>query len=244
MNIEVRRSPNKSLGRNRMEVIVIHHWDDPSKNPSLNGVVSWLTNPASQVSAHYVVSDKRVIQLLNEDEIGWHAREANPFSIGIEIDPNVQGDTYKTVAALVRDIRSRRGNIPLKRHRDYVNTSCPGNIDVERIDRESKNVSQKEDDMSKVSGLGVDHLFRTKLGRTCDPKQKQDLMKTFDFDGLNAWIESLPEYKNKVAAAKRGEVNFKDFLVQDYRGAYRPQVRNADVKKINDGIKLIQEALK
>jgi hypothetical protein len=152
MNLNRRITPNRWIGGNRMEVIVIHWWDDPSKKPSLGGVVNWLTNAASQVSAHYVVSGNTVYQLAEENDITWHARDANPFSIGIEVDPNTPPGTYETLGELVRDIRSRRGNLPLKRHSDYVQTGCPGSIDLARIDREAK---KKEDDMSPEQAAEV-----------------------------------------------------------------------------------------
>src|SRR5690554_219937 len=122
MNIIRTDTPNKWPGGNSCQVIVVHHWDDPAKNPTLSGVLSWLRNPSSQVSAHYIVSDKTVYQLADETDRCWHALQANSFGIGIEIDPNTPGDTYKTVGALVRAIRSRRGNIPIEPHSKHVNT--------------------------------------------------------------------------------------------------------------------------
>lgn len=138
MNIVKNITQNKWTGGNRMEVIVIHWWNDPAQKPTMEGVVSWFLNPKSQVSAHYVVSGDKVIQMADETDMTWHAMQANSFAIGIEIDPNVPGNTYKTVGELVKQIRSRRGNLPLKRHSEYVNTTCPGNIDLDRIEIESK----------------------------------------------------------------------------------------------------------
>lgn len=135
MNLRFVPTPNKWLGGNRCEVIIIHWWDRPEKRPTLAGVVGHLTNPASKVSAHYVVSDDQVVQLAVEADRTWHALQANSFAIGIEVDPNTPGRTYETVAALVADIRKRRGNLPLKRHKDYVDTTCPGNIDLGKIEQ-------------------------------------------------------------------------------------------------------------
>jgi hypothetical protein len=225
MNLIKQITPNKWIGGNRMEVLIVHWWDEPHKKPSLGGVVSWLMNPSSQVSAHYVVSDKTVYQLAEENDKAWHALQANDFAIGIEIDPNTPGDTYKTAGELVRAIRSRRGELPLKRHSDYVNTGCPGSIDLDRIDRESK---RKEEEM--VSGLGVDYLFRSLLGRTCDPQQKKDLMNEYTFDELEAWVKQLPEYKKKVKRAGKGDVYLGDYLPQDFRASFAKSVNVKDLK--------------
>lgn len=40
--------------------IVIHHWDDPEKAPSFDGVLSWFVSERGRNSAHYVVEDGRV----------------------------------------------------------------------------------------------------------------------------------------------------------------------------------------
>lgn len=132
-----RTSPNRSKRRSKVRRIVIHHWDDPKRKPSLDGVLSWLTNPRSKVSAHYVVSGRRVYRIVPESEVAWHARGGNSYSIGIECDPMQQDETYETVAALIRDIRSRHGDIPLIRHRDVKgsSTTCPGTYDLARLDR-------------------------------------------------------------------------------------------------------------
>lgn len=124
------------FGRPRANEIVIGHWwGDPNANPTFRGVVNWLCNPRSQVSAHYVVGQGQMAQLVDEDDAAWHARQANPFSIGIEIDPNANDDTYQRVGWLVYDIRKRKGQLPLKGHNVYVSTQCPGHIDLARIDR-------------------------------------------------------------------------------------------------------------
>ena len=130
-------SPNRSVRRSKIRRIVIHHWDDPARNPSLAGVVSWLTSTRSRVSAHYVVSERQVYQLVPESVVAWHAAGGNQDSIGIELDPRQQDSTYETAAALIRDIRSRHGDIPLVRHRDVKGsyTSCPGTYDLGRLDR-------------------------------------------------------------------------------------------------------------
>lgn len=140
-----RISPNRSVRRSKIRRIVIHHWDDPKRKPSLAGVVSWLTSTRSRVSAHYVVSERQVYRLVPESVVAWHAAGGNSDSIGIELDPRQQDSTYETAAALIRDIRSRHGDIPLVRHRDVKGsyTSCPGTYDLARLDRLARGQSAK-----------------------------------------------------------------------------------------------------
>lgn len=140
-----RISPNRSVRRSKIRRIVIHHWDDPARKPSLPGVVSWLTSTRSRVSAHYVVSERQVYRLVPESVVAWHAAGGNQDSIGIECDPRQQDETYETVAALIREIRARHGDIPLVRHRDVKGsyTSCPGTYDLARLDRLARGQSAK-----------------------------------------------------------------------------------------------------
>lgn len=139
MSYEWIASPNYQPGRTqRIQAIVIHWWDDPAKKPVIQGVINHFKNPAIEVSAHYVVSGDRIVQMVKESDTAWHARQANPYSIGIEIDPNTPGNTYATVARLVREIRARHGNLPLKKHNEFNQTSCPGTLDIARIDREAR----------------------------------------------------------------------------------------------------------
>lgn len=164
-------SPNRSVRRSKIRRIVIHHWDDPARRPSLSGVVSWLTSTSSRVSAHYVVSERQVYQLVPESAVAWHAAGGNFDSIGIELDPRQQDSTYETAAALIRDIRSRHGDIPLVRHRDVKGsrTTCPGTYDLARLDRLARGVQSApakpvSKPASKPNGAGklaVDGRFGT-----------------------------------------------------------------------------------
>lgn len=122
-------SPNYRQGRPRpIRYIVLHTTQG-------NDSRGWLTNPASQVSAHYLVRGARVYQLVDEDDTAWHAGRIagtpttplytpgvnpNDESIGIEMEGYAANpldtDTINTTAALIADIRKRRGALPLVSH--------------------------------------------------------------------------------------------------------------------------------
>lgn len=72
----------------------------------------------------------------------------------------------------------------------------------------------KENDM--VSEKGVDYLFRVLLGRSADPKQKLEFTKSFTFDALEDWIRNLPEFKDKVSLANKGEYDLNNLIVYPY----------------------------
>lgn len=115
--------------------IVIHITDG---GPSINGPISWFQDPASGVSAHYIVGrDGEVVQMVADQDVAWHAHGANADSIGIEhvartpgtlsrARPGMVGATwhdpglplteaqYCASAALVRSLCERYG-IPMDR---------------------------------------------------------------------------------------------------------------------------------
>jgi len=75
-------SPNfSSRGGTKIDAIVIH-----TTEGSYSGSLSWMKNPASQVSAHYLVNTNGAItQLVDLANRAWHATYYNSRSIGIEI---------------------------------------------------------------------------------------------------------------------------------------------------------------
>ena len=134
-------SPNFWKGTNKPKYIVLHttqSWGTSS--------IGWFQNPASQVSAHYVIrEDGTIVAMVHEKDSAWHAgavmRPSTPLytgvnpnleSIGIEIvgyaATQITFEQVDAVARLVRDIRSRYGDIPTVTHHelDTVNRFDPG----------------------------------------------------------------------------------------------------------------------
>lgn len=131
-------SPNQNARPGAPRFIVIHHWG--SRGQDFDNVLNWLTVKRSRVSAHYVAEAGRVERIVSEDRRAWHAGDdyGNDYGIGVECRPEATDGDYATVAALVRDIRSRHGDLPLFPHRKYSpGNICPGVWDLERIDREA-----------------------------------------------------------------------------------------------------------
>lgn len=119
-------SPNFWWG-NDPKYVIIHHWG--SDGQSFNGVVSWLCNRRSYVSAHYVVGGNQCACLVDEGKSAWHAgnRWYNTHSIGIECRPEMDAESYKTVIETVAMIYKHLGKvIPVIGHKDVAQTACPG----------------------------------------------------------------------------------------------------------------------
>lgn len=77
------KSPNFSARNGAVIDKIVCHY---TTSDNATGVISWLTNPSSQVSAHYVISkDGTITQLVRDSDRAWHAYQHNANSIGIEV---------------------------------------------------------------------------------------------------------------------------------------------------------------
>ena len=133
-------SPNQNARNSRIKSITIHHWG--SRGQKFDNVVHWLCQKRAGTSAHYVVEAGKVACIVDPDRRAWHAGNSrgNHESIGIECRPEATDGDYATVAALIADLRAVYGNLPLKRHRDWTATACPGVWDIQKLDRLARGV--------------------------------------------------------------------------------------------------------
>lgn len=119
--------------------ITIHWWGDPAQNPSFEGVRDYLCRPNGNTSAHFVATgtNRQVACIVAPGDIAWHTGSArgNAITIGIECDPRCRDEDYDVIAELVADIRSAYGDVPIYSHNMWIQTTCPGNYDINRIDQ-------------------------------------------------------------------------------------------------------------
>lgn len=120
--------------------IAIHWWGDPATNPQFAGVVNHLCDPNSGVSAHFVATgtDRQVACLVDLPDASWATVSANPYTISIECDPRCRNEDYDVVAELIAELRKEYGDLPLVPHKQFIRTTCPGNYDLARLDREAR----------------------------------------------------------------------------------------------------------
>lgn len=124
-------------GRPRtIEIVAQHWWGDPNTNPTFEGVIATLCNPSRQASAHFVATGtgRRVACLVDLNNASWATNSANPYSISIEGDPRCRPEDYDVIAELIAELRVAYGiQLPIKPHREFVATACPGNYDLNRL---------------------------------------------------------------------------------------------------------------
>jgi hypothetical protein len=103
-------SPNRSERTRTVSKLVLH-----TTEGSGTGAESWLINPQSKASAHYIVMEdgREVVRLVPEAERAWHARGHNNDSIGIEIagyhNRDIPESQLRVAVELAYQIMQRHG---------------------------------------------------------------------------------------------------------------------------------------
>lgn len=125
-------SPNfSSRDGGKINSIILHYTTAGTAQSSINH----FKNPASQVSAHYII-DKNgdIYQMVQDNDKAWHAGNANRHSIGIEHVAKV-GDKLtevqeKSSIALIKWLMTeyKISKDSIQGHKQVGSTSCPGNI--------------------------------------------------------------------------------------------------------------------
>lgn len=139
---------NYSPGRQGNPVaIIVQHW----MAGTIDAALARFMNPASVVSAHYLVGQKRgqILQLVRDTDTAFHAGawDFNVRSIGIEAEASPTmpptDDLYANLTELYQHLRDTHGltlddGMTVLPHRAIVATQCPGTIDIPRIIRQAQ----------------------------------------------------------------------------------------------------------
>ena len=110
--------------------IVLHNTDGTAKS-----AVNWFMDPASKVSAHYIIDrGGTILKCVDEYNTAWHAGNniINQCSIGIEIEayqasPNMTAEQEKVLVELIKELMIKYKITPenIGLHRFYKATKCP-----------------------------------------------------------------------------------------------------------------------
>lgn len=182
-------------GMTNIDKIIIHHWG--AKGQKFDNVVSWFLNPHSEVSAHYVVESGRVCQMVKLSNKAWHCYQHNVNSVGIECRPEMTDGDLETAAEVVARVWKEVGKkLPLKGHKDFNNTSCPGSYYAKLNDIKIRAEKYYDGKPIKVE-LEVDGI----LG-VLSVKALQKWLGTVQDGWITGQIEALEEYTPSLYAVK------------------------------------------
>jgi len=166
--------------------ITIHWWGDPNTNPTYEGVISWFSQTRSQVSAHDVITGtgSRVAVMVDYNNAAWHAGNAqgNATSLGFECDPRCRDEDYEAVAQDVAETWRYYGReIPLRPHKSWQATACPGNYDLNRIANRAREINNPQPAKVTASADQVKQAYRDILEREVD----EGGLHTFTTNGMS-----------------------------------------------------------
>lgn len=134
---------NFNKGRNTKQYIVIHDTGNTKAGADAVNHFKYFNNGERGASAHYFVDDKRILQLVRDDDRSWHCGKKygvapmsqvnNDNSIGIEICVNSDGDYKKAFdyAVELTKILMEMYDIQAKnvvRHYDACLKTCPASM--------------------------------------------------------------------------------------------------------------------
>lgn len=117
----------------KAEYITVHN---TANDATARNEVAYMTNNNYEISYHFAVDDKEVVQSLPLDRNGWHAGDGNGTgnrkSIGIEICYSKSGGNkfikaeQNAVELIVHLLKERGWGIDrVKKHQDWSNKYCP-----------------------------------------------------------------------------------------------------------------------
>lgn len=103
--------------------VVIHQFGAVGVD-TINSTINTFTNPsARQASAHFVVSGKRIVQMVSLKDRAYHAKEVGNNWIGIETDPRQDAETIASVKKLLTALKNKYGRELTK----HLHKNVPGN---------------------------------------------------------------------------------------------------------------------
>src|SRR3990167_5297967 len=172
------KSPNYSEREGQQVLCIVCHITDSSARST----IQHFTNPASKVSAHYLVTRTGdIIQFVEEEYVAWHAgykvnptaklalenpdTNFNKLSIGIEHEAFSNQDLteiqYVNSAKLISEICQRHGIVITKdtiipHHSIRNDKYCPGLLNIDKLIGLTKNppqISQVDELKIKISLL-------------------------------------------------------------------------------------------
>jgi len=117
------------------EKVVIHQFGTVGID-TINSTINTFTNPtARQASAHFVVSGKRIVQMVSLKDRAYHAGKGGNNWVGIETDPAQDADTTASTKRLLAALKEKYGYELVKiLHKDVpeATTNCGASITLSK----------------------------------------------------------------------------------------------------------------
>lgn len=120
------------------EGITIHWWGDGTGADNHDNIVRFFQQRTDQGSVHFVLSDNKITQMVDTDNVAFTSQTGNPTTIAIEHQPTLTDEGYKKSGWLVYTLEKKYNKrLTLYPHKHWYSTACPGSIDIARIRAEA-----------------------------------------------------------------------------------------------------------
>ena len=128
-------------GKYARDGITVHWWGDGTGADNHDNIVNYLNGKAARgeaPSANYVLSDNKITQCVDPDNVAWTSGNGNATTIGIEAQPTLGAEGYKKYGWLVNELEKRYDKrLALYPHNFWMTTQCPGTLSLDRIRQEA-----------------------------------------------------------------------------------------------------------
>lgn len=101
-------NPGKTVFPAKPQKVVIHQFGTLGVD-TVGSTINTFKSPTSQVSAHFVVSGKRIIQMVSLKDRAYHAYVVGNDYVGIETDPAQDADTIASTKRLLSALKAKYG---------------------------------------------------------------------------------------------------------------------------------------
>lgn len=130
------------------EKIVLHDFGTKGVD-TIASLISTFTKKGTEVSAHFAVSGKRIIQLVSLKDRAYHAGPQGNGFIGIELDPVQDEETIKSARKLLKELKDKGyTNIYIK-HSSIMATKCGDDLDFDNYDLSKEYPPKKENGLDE-----------------------------------------------------------------------------------------------
>lgn len=243
------------------EFYVVHNTanDAPATNE-----IAYMKSNDNEVSFHYAIDDKQIVQGISEDRNAWHAGDrakgdGNRKGIGIEICYSLSGGT-KFVAAekltakfIAEGLKEKGWGIDrVKKHQDFDNKYCPHRT-LDMGWQRFLNMIKAE--LEALNAPAEDVLFRVQVGAykvIANAERQLTKIKAAGFDGFITQVNGY--YKIQVGAYKVKanaqnmldrikKAGFSAFITTNSGEAVSAAKPATDTFAVGDKVKLKNEAV-
>ena len=157
------------------EKVVIHDFGTKGVDTYQSVVNTFSRNTGRVASSHFVVSGKKITQVVSLKDRAYHAGPAGNGFIGIETDPAQDADTIASTRTLLTELKSHYGyQFPLIEHNQIMATKCGDDVDLNAYD------------ITPV----VEPEPEKPIDKPVEPEKPVDGKETL-FDVIKSWVDKL-----------------------------------------------------